>query len=126
MPEKYLFGYFRTLDAARQAAEELKANGFEVYVDRFSPIGGGDRHDLQDDDLNNPFRKSPMSLTESVLGGPEIRQDTGILRAAHPDASGLSGGQALSSLEDVSVTVFFHEEDREKAEQILKKHGARD
>ncbi len=126
MPEKYLFGYFRTIDAARQAAEELKTNGFEVYIDRFSPIGGGDPHDLRDDDLKNPFQKPPLSLTESTLGGPEIREDTRILRATHPDASGISGGQALSSLEDVSVTVFFREEDREKAEQILKKHGVRD
>lgn len=126
MPEKSLFGYFRTIDAARQAAKELKANGFEVYVDRFSPIGGGEPHDLQDEDVKDPFQEPSMSLTESTLGGPEIRADTRILRATHPDASGISGGQALSSLEDVSVTVFFREEDREKAEQILKKHGARD
>lgn len=126
MPEKSLFGYFRTIDAARQAAKELKANGFEVYVDRFSPIGGGEPHDLQDEDVKDPFQEPSMSLTESTLGGPEIRADTRILRATHPDASGISDGQALSSLEDVSVTVFFREEDREKAEQILKKHGARD
>ncbi|MBA4600950.1 hypothetical protein [Thermoactinomyces mirandus] len=126
MPVKYMFGYFRTIDAARQAAEELEANGFEVYVDRFSPIGGGKPHDLQDEDSINPFQKPSMSLTESTLGGPDIRQDSRILRAVHPDASGMSGGQPLSSLEDISVTVFFYEEDREKAEQILKKHGARD
>ncbi|MFC7441032.1 hypothetical protein [Laceyella putida] len=125
MAERAIFGYFQTTDAAQQAAAELKQAGFEVDVSRFSPIGGGKDAD-GDATFSNPFENPRMSLTESTLGGPEFDPDKSVLFAAHPDASGLSGGQAMSSLEDVCVTVFASPDRAQEAEAILEKHGARD
>ncbi|MBA4542853.1 MULTISPECIES: hypothetical protein [Thermoactinomyces] len=123
MEQKYLFGYFRTMEAAKQAAQALKENGFEAYIDRFSPLGGGNLHD-RDDDLKNPFTDPTMSLQASTLGGD--RSDRDILKAVHPDASGLSGGQPFDSMEDVCVTVFTEPERSAQAQQILEQFGARD
>ncbi|KPC77698.1 hypothetical protein ADL26_00195 [Thermoactinomyces vulgaris] len=126
MAERAIFGYFQTIDAAQKAAAELRQAGFEVDVSRFSPLGGGKDAD-GDATYSNPFENPRMSLAESTLGSPRLDPDKNVMQAAHPDASGLSGGQPLSSLEDVSVTVFATSEDRvQEAESILRKHGARE
>jgi hypothetical protein len=125
LKERYMFGFFQTIDAAKRAEKELKEKGFEVYVDRFSPIGGGNHHDTEDEGVANPFTKQRLSLAEATLGSPQLNDDERILRSAHPDASGLSATHPHSSLEDVSVTVFAPPERYEEAWNILVKHGAR-
>jgi len=125
LAEKFIFGYFQTMDAAQKAAQELNRLGFETDVDRFSPIGGGDVHDRNDQDLTNPFQDQTLSLAESTLGSPRMSDDKRILLAAHPDASGLSGGQPMDSLEDVCLTVFTSPERYDEALAVLHKHGAR-
>jgi hypothetical protein len=124
MDERYVFGYFRTPEAARKAAEELKTRGFEAYVDRFSPMGGGGDHDF-DDDFQNPFTNQRMSLAESTLGSPKQNKDIDILAAAHPDASGFSGGNGFETPEDVCVTVFTPLGRLDEARKVLEQHGAR-
>lgn len=125
--DKYVFGYFQTMDWAKKAAEELKQAGFEVSLDDFSPIGGTNPYDTEDSDSKNPFQAPEMSLAESTLGDPVIRQDSRILRSTHPDASGFSGSEPLSAPENINLTVFFsHEKERAQIRQILKKYGARE
>lgn len=126
MAEKTIFGYFKTIEAAKQAAEELQHLGFETDLARFSPIGGGDDHDRHDNDLTNPFQNATLSLTESTIGSPRMSDDKRILLAAHPDASGLSGGQPMDSLEDVCLTVFTPPDRYDEAWNVLQKHGAKD
>lgn len=125
MAERAIFGYFQTIDAAKKAAEELKQLGFEVDVSRFSPIGGGKNPD-GDASFQNLFENPRVSLVETTLGGSDSNPDNRVLLATHPDASGMSGGQAMSSLEDVCVVVFATPERSQEAESILKKNGARD
>lgn len=125
MAERTIFGYFQTIDAARNAAQELEQLGFEVDVSRFSPLGGGKDTD-GDATFSNVFENPRMSLTETTLGGPEFDPDKSVMLAAHPDASGFAGGQAMSALEDVCVTVFASPERAPEAERILGKHGARE
>jgi hypothetical protein len=124
LEQKYIFGYFQTMEAAKQAAKALIDNGFEAYIDRFSPLGGGALHDLDDDDVKNPFTDPTMSLQASTLGGD--RSDRDILKAVHPDASGLSGGQPFDSMEDICVTVFARPDQTAKAQRILEQYGARE
>lgn len=125
MEERAIFGYFQTMDAAKKAAGELEQMGFKVDVSRFSPLGGGKDAD-GDASFNNLLENPRMSLVETTLGGPENNPDNRVMLAVHPDASGLSGGQAMSSLEDVCVIAFATPERSQEAETILKKHGARD
>ncbi|WP_124727252.1 SPOR domain-containing protein [Staphylospora marina] len=124
MKERFVFGYFQTPDAAQKAAEELKARGFEAYVDRFDPMGGG--RGYEDHEVHNPFIDQKMSLSESTVGTPPANDDKRILLSAHPDASGLAGGNGFEKQEDHSVTVFCQAEQMEEVRQILKRHGARD
>lgn len=125
--DKYVFGYFQTMDRARQAAEELKQAGFEVSLDSFSPIGGTNPYDAEGSDLKNPFQAPEMSLAESTLKDPAIRQDSRILRSTHPDASGLAGDEPLSAPENVSLTVFYtHETEHGQIMRILRQFGARE
>lgn len=126
MTEKTIFGYFKTIEAAQKAEQELKELGFETDLARFSPMGGGDIYDHNDHTFFNPVQASNLSLTESTLGSPRMSDDKRILLAAHPDASGLSGGQPMDSLEDVYLTVFALSDRYDEAWQILKKHGAKD
>jgi hypothetical protein len=126
LEEKYIFGYFQTMEAAQKAAQALKAHGFEAYVDRFSPIGGGHPYDSHEDGRRDPFTDPRMSLSESTLGGPRLNEDERILRSVNPDASGISGGQPMSSLEDVCVTVFMKPDRADEARKILEQYGARD
>jgi hypothetical protein len=123
--EKFTFGYFQTLEAAQKAAAALKERGFEAYVDRFSPIGGGTEAD-GDDRLRNPFMDQSLSLAESTMGSPPPGNDERILWAAHPDASGLAGSNGFDTPEDVCVTVFAKDEQMKEVREILKSFGARD
>jgi hypothetical protein len=125
MAEKYIFGYFRTIEAAQKAAEELKNHGFnDVHIDRFSPMLGGNYHDF-DDDFENPFTNQAISLTTSTLGSPNRNNDQNILAAAHPDASAMAGGTGFNSPEDVCVTVFTEPKRFDEAYALLEKAGAK-
>ncbi len=125
MAEKYIFGYFRTIEAAQKAAEELKSHGFhDVHIDRFSPMLGGNHND-SDDDFENPFTHQSISLTTSTLGGPILSNDKNILAAAHPDASAMAGGNGFNSPEDVCLTVFTEAGRYDEAYALLEKSGAK-
>ncbi|MBA4495042.1 hypothetical protein ACFO25_02205 [Paenactinomyces guangxiensis] len=125
MAEKVIFAYFRTMEGAEKAVKELKNRGFhDARIDRFSPIGGGNVHDV-DDILENPFTNQGISLTTSTLGSPELNPDKRTLLAAHEDASGWTGGHGFSSPEDVCVTVFIDPARLEEVTSLLELAGAR-
>lgn len=127
MGEKNIFGYFQTMERAKEAAEELKKRGFEtVSVDRFSPFLGGNPYDF-DEEINGIFYHPGNSLTTTTLGSPEtFTDDKRILAAAHEDASGMAdGGTGFVHPEDVCVTVITDAKRYEEAYQLLEQYGAR-
>lgn len=125
MGQRNIFAYFQTIDQAKKAAEQLKAQGFEtVSVDRFSPMLGGNPFD-GDEEITSILQNPRNSLTTTTLGSPPMSNDEQILAATHTDASGLSGGTGFSHPEDVCVTVITDDDQYETAYQILEQYGAR-
>jgi hypothetical protein len=121
MEEKGIIAYFRTEERAEQAVQELKKRGFEtVQMDHFSQFPGENVVDL-----DNPLSEPPSSLASLTMGTAINSRDAGVLAAAHPDASGLSGADGLDAPEDVIVTVVTDEAREEEARSILEKAGGR-
>jgi hypothetical protein len=121
MKEKSIIAYFRTEKNAQKAVQELKERGFEtVQMDRFSQFPGENVVDL-----DNPISESPSSLASITMGAAISSRDAGVLAAAHPDASGLSGADGLDAPEDVIVTVVTDEAREEEARSLLERAGGR-
>lgn len=120
MAEKSIIAYFRTEEAAERAVQELKKRGFDtVQLDHFShfPGDGGV-------DLDNPISEAPSSLAGLTTGGAISSRDAGVLAAAHPDVSGLSGTDDTAP-ENVIVTVVTDETREEEARSLLERAGGR-
>lgn len=121
MKEKGIIAYFRTEKGAQKAVRELKERGFEtVRMDHFSQFPGENVADL-----DNPISESPSSLAGMTMGAAISSRDAGVLVAAHPDASGMSGADDLDAPEDVIVTVVTEESREEEARSLLEQAGGR-
>jgi len=83
--EKNVIAYFRTPEAAEDAAAKLRAmRATSVSVDRVSPYSGGPLHRTL-----NPAGGSFDGLAELVLDTEALTPGAGVLLAADPAASGL-------------------------------------
>lgn len=119
MGEKGIIAYFRTEERAQRAVRELKSRGFDtVQLDHFSQFPGENAVDS-----DNPISESPSSLAGLTMG-TAITRDAGVLAAAHPDASGMSGAGPDAS-ENVIVTVVTDETREEEARSLLERAGGR-
>lgn len=126
MGKRNVFGYFQTMEQAKKAAEALQAQGYEqVFVDRISPMLGGNPYDL-DDEIHSLFRRPGSSLATTTLGSPSLSDDQRILAATHVDAHGQSGGTGFQHPEDVCVTVITDENGYKAATALLEEYGAKD
>ena len=74
-------------------------------------------------DLDNPISESPSSLAGMTMGAAISSRDAGVLVAAHPDASGMSGADDLDAPEDVIVTVVTEESREEEARSLFGASG---
>ncbi|GGE09382.1 hypothetical protein GCM10011571_08350 [Marinithermofilum abyssi] len=120
MGERSVIAFFRTERRAKEAVEQLKAQGFEtVDLSRFSfsPREDGS-------DLDNPIAEPPSALS-TVTGAPVSGRDAGVLKAADNYSSGMADGSDEFGAEDLSVTVVTDEARFEEAEEILKQMGGR-
>jgi hypothetical protein len=120
MGERSVIAFFRTERRAKEAVEQLKAQGFEtVDLSRFSLSPREDGSDL-----DNPIAEPPSALS-TITGAPVSGRDAGILKAADIHSSGMADGSDEFGAEDLSVTVVTDEERFEEAEEILKQMGGR-
>lgn len=123
MEERFLFGYFQTMERAKEAVKALQEQGYEASVDRVSPMMGGNPNDTVA--YEDQILTGNNSLSYISMGSPRgYTQDQRILAASHPDASGQSGGHEFVHTEDVSVTVFCVEDKLSEVQGILNSYGA--
>jgi len=88
MAEKNILAYFRTAEEAEGAARKLRAlRALDVSVSRISPAydAGAGRADMEAADEY----ETPAELTAGI-GADVPERSADILRAAGPDASGMS------------------------------------
>lgn len=120
MKERSVIAFFQTERRAKEAVEELKAQGFEtVDLSRFSLSPKEDGSDL-----DNPIAE-PISSLSTITGAPVTGRDAGILKGADIHSSGMADGSDEWGAEDLSVTVVTNEERFEAAEKILEQMGGR-
>jgi hypothetical protein len=120
MGERSVIAFFQTEGQAREAVQQLKAEGFEtVDLSRFSLSPKEDGSDL-----DNPIAE-PISSLATITGAPVTGRDAGILKAADIHSSGMADGSDEFGAEDLSVTVVTDEEHFEEAEKILEQMGGR-
>jgi hypothetical protein len=120
LKERNILAGFRTIDAANNAAEQLRKAGFDtVQVDTIGQYPGDGVEKRM-----NPITGDIPGLGNLTLGAdfPNAR-DSSVLAAADPAASGMSdGGQDTVGL-SVLVTAVVPEERGDEATDMLRSHG---
>ncbi|WP_044640924.1 hypothetical protein [Risungbinella massiliensis] len=123
MEERFLFGYFQTMERAEEVVKALQEKGYEASLDRVSPMMGGNPESSVA--YEDRIITGKNTLTYTSMGSPRgFTQDQRVMAASHPDASGQSGGHEFVHPEDVSVTVFCSEEKLSEVQAILNSYGA--
>ena len=118
--ERSILAGFPSTTRAQEAADKLKALGYEtVQVDRIGKYGGpvGNR------DYNDPVAGQAVTLSglTQQAGSDFLLRNAGPLVAADPAASGMSG--ELVPQDNVLLTVVTTEDKMEEATGIIKDHG---
>ncbi|MFC4766568.1 hypothetical protein [Effusibacillus consociatus] len=116
--EQAVLASFKDPDVAQKASNELQKMGIEtVQIDRVSPYPGQPTQELR-----NPITGKIPGLGELTLGmEPISSQNAGVLMAADPSASGLSGPHV--SGEDILMTVVCPKDQVEQVVQVIQSHG---
>ena len=120
MTEKNILAYFKSPEAAQKAASKLEAlRVADMSIDRFSAYPGGE--------LNNrmhPITGDIVSLASMTQNSALSSRSAGILAAADPGASGMSGGGS-NDLEgrDVLLTVVLDDQVFHQAMSIIEQAG---
>jgi uncharacterized protein YgbK (DUF1537 family) len=112
--ERSLLAYFNSYDAAAQAVQSLKAQGYNyVKMDSINPYTRK---------ANYVFPQSISTLT-SAAGTAEQHRSYGPLLAAHPSVSGMSSTAREGSYSYL-VTVVTQDTRYQQAEETLRSCGA--
>ena len=119
--ERSILASFQSGPAAEQVTEALKQAGFgEVQMDRIGKFGVD-----PDTDKQRPgIAGNETSMAAAVLDPAALDDDSRVLMAAFPEASGLSGSFTMDHYPFL-VTVVTSEEQAQEAEAIIKQHGGR-
>lgn len=118
--ERSILAAFTNTTRAQDAAEKLKALGYEtVQVDRIGKYGGpvGNR------DYNDPVAGQALTISGLVQqsGNEFLLRNAGPLIAADPAASGMSGEGVPE--DNALLTVVATEDKVDQAVGIIKEHG---
>ncbi|MTV48094.1 hypothetical protein GJ688_03745 [Heliobacillus mobilis] len=120
MGEKTILAYFHGPDEAQKAKEQLVNQGYEtVQVDNFSHFPGPESAERYFNPLTGDERRSLTSLIEGVETGDDSR----VMMAAMPTASGMADNASFISGRNYLVTVVCDESKYDEAKQLLSAHG---
>ncbi|TDF96755.1 hypothetical protein [Paenibacillus piri] len=130
MAEKGILAYFRSPAEAESIVPKLKAlRAVDVAVDKIGQFSGDGATESM-----NPLTGGFPGLSFLTLGAEGIDQDTAVLAAADPDASGLSSPRAVDgSIEnyggiegrDTLLTVVIDERSYELALRVIQDAGGK-
>lgn len=120
MAEKNILAYFRSPEEAEGAAQKLRAlRAIDVSVERISEVPGADAYHG-----GNPVSGDFTSLADLTLGAEVTGSSPGILLAADPDASGLSGGDGKTAGgRDVLLAAVVDEQVHRQAMRVIEEAG---
>ena len=118
--ERSILAAFTNTTRAQDAAEKLKALGYEtVQVDRIGKYGGpvGNR------DYNDPVAGQALTISGLVQqsGNDFLLRNAGPLVAADPAASGMSGGGVPE--DNCLLTVVTTNDMVDEAIGLIREHG---
>ncbi|MZP30196.1 hypothetical protein GTO91_10795 [Heliobacterium undosum] len=120
MAEKTILAFFNTPEAAEAAKQQLTGQGYEtVQVDQVSHMPNPDSAERYFSPLTGDERRSLTSLVEGI----ERDNDTRVMAAAMPTASGMADGATFVTGENYLVTVVCDSERQEQAKGLLAAHG---
>ena len=105
---------FKTIDDAKNAAQELQNNGFkDLQVDQIGKYAGDNLNDI-----TNPVSSNFDSLTDLTLGSL-VNKNAEILNAVDVSASGMSDGVHMEINQNVLLTVVTDEAHAKQVEAII-------
>ncbi|MBM7866797.1 hypothetical protein GTO89_04125 [Heliobacterium gestii] len=120
MAEKTILAFFSSPEAAEAAKRQLVDQGYgTVQVDRVSHMPNAGSAERVFSPLTGDERRSLTSLVEGI----ERDNDTRVMAAAMPTASGMADGATFVSGENYLVTVVCDGERQEAAKGMLASYG---
>lgn len=119
MDGRTFLAYFQDLKEAEAAKEQLRNLGVaDVTVDELSMLGQGETEDVA-----NPLTGDFAGLTSLTLGARNAGDDSRIMKAAHPDASGLADADDLPRYRWVLAAVVDDPESVDQTREIIERSG---
>ncbi|MEO3948098.1 hypothetical protein [Gorillibacterium sp. CAU 1737] len=118
MTEKSVIAYFASREAAEEAVNKLRAlRALDARVDSFGRFPGSS------EGSSTPISGDISSLSSLTLNATVETRDTGILLAADPSASGLSGDPSSVSGHRFVLSAVVPEETHHQALRAVEQSG---
>lgn len=120
--ERSILASFEHGPDAEAALKALKQEGFEeAQMDRIGKFGVDPDNDMQRPGIAG----NETSMAAATLDPAALDDDSRVLLAATPEASGLSGGSTMFEHRPFLVTVVTTEQQVDDAVRIINEHGGR-